>query len=282
VHEVRRGAERALAEADATIDTLWRDVSRLEEENTAMVLQILELTRELQEARDSEAEACMLRRQRVQMFRGFSACLMEAAHRLGIDGLNLPTIPEDDGSILHFFIQLAEKLADALAKVAELIDAKCRELLGLAGTRIFSNIQRLRPDLDLEEVLQRRALPPQGTPDRTAQDRAARLDSALQRLQAIYACPRTSAAAGQESSSSGDATSSGESSSEEAEEASDDGVQRRGILEVQPRHRRRRGLRGRCPVSSPYRPSAEVSILAAHSVIVIHCPAGPFLSCNRT
>jgi hypothetical protein len=236
---VRRGAERALAEADATIDTLWRDVSRLEEENTAMVLQILELTRELQEARDSEAEACMLRRQRVQMFRGFSARLMEAAHRLGIDGLNLPTIPEDDGSILHFFSQLAEKLADALAKVAELIDAKCRELLGLAGTRIFSNIQRLRPDLDLEEVLQRRALPPQGTPDRTAQDRAARLDSALQRLQAIYACPRTSAAAGQESSSSGDATSSGESSSEEAEEASDDGVQRRGILEVQPRHRRR-------------------------------------------
>jgi hypothetical protein len=28
---------------------------------------------------------------------------MEAANRLGIDGLNLPLIPEDDGSILHFF-----------------------------------------------------------------------------------------------------------------------------------------------------------------------------------
>jgi septal ring factor EnvC (AmiA/AmiB activator) len=37
-HKVRRGAERALAEADATIDTLRRDMSRLEEENTAMVL----------------------------------------------------------------------------------------------------------------------------------------------------------------------------------------------------------------------------------------------------
>jgi hypothetical protein len=45
---VRRGAERALAEADATIDTLWRhDVSRQEEESAAMVLQIVELTREL-------------------------------------------------------------------------------------------------------------------------------------------------------------------------------------------------------------------------------------------
>jgi hypothetical protein len=111
-----------------------------------------------------------------------------------------------------------------LAKVAELVDAECRELLGLAGTRIFSNIQHLRPDLDLEEVLQRGAPPPPGTPDRAAQDRAARLDSALQRLQAIYARPGTSAATGQESSSSSDATSFGESGSEEAEEASDDGA----------------------------------------------------------
>jgi hypothetical protein len=45
----------------------------------------------------------MLRRQCVQMFRGFSTRIMEAANRLGIEGLNLPTILEDDGSILHFF-----------------------------------------------------------------------------------------------------------------------------------------------------------------------------------
>jgi chromosome segregation ATPase len=139
-HEVRRGAEHALAEADATINTLRRDVLRLEEENAVMVQQIVEISRELQEARDSEAEARMLHRQRVQMFRGFSARIMEAVNRLGIEGLNLPTIPKDDGSILHFFSQLAEKLAEALPKVSELIDAECRELLGLAGMRIFSNI----------------------------------------------------------------------------------------------------------------------------------------------
>jgi hypothetical protein len=128
----------------------------------------VDLSKGLQEAKDSEAEARKLCRQRVQTFRGFSACLMEAAHRLGIDGLNLPTIPEDDGLILHFFDQLAGKLADASAKVVELIDTECRDLLGLAGTRIFSNIQRLRPDLDLEEVLQRRAPPLPGTPDHAA------------------------------------------------------------------------------------------------------------------
>jgi hypothetical protein len=113
------------------------------------------------------------------MFCEFSAHIMEATHRLGIHGLNLPTVPEDDGSIILFFSQLAEQLDDASAKVLELIDAECRELLGLAGTRIFSNLQRLRPDLNLEDVLQRREPAPLGTPDRAAVARAARLEIAL-------------------------------------------------------------------------------------------------------
>jgi hypothetical protein len=94
----------------------------------------METSRELQEARDSEEEAHVLRRQWVQMFCGFSARVMAAVHRLGIHGLNLPTVPEDDGSILLFFSQLAEQLDDTSAKVLELIDTECRELLGLAGT----------------------------------------------------------------------------------------------------------------------------------------------------
>jgi hypothetical protein len=54
-----------LAEADATINSLRRDAQRLEEENSATVQQVMEISRELQEARDSKAEARMLRRQRV-------------------------------------------------------------------------------------------------------------------------------------------------------------------------------------------------------------------------
>jgi hypothetical protein len=126
------------------------------------------------------------------MFHGFSTHIMAAAHRLGIHGLNLPTVPKEDGSIMLFFSQLD----GASAKVLELIDAKCRDLLGLAETRIFSNLQRLRPDLNLEQVLQRMEPPPPDTPDRAAQARAAWLDITLQRLQAIYARPGTSAAAG--------------------------------------------------------------------------------------
>jgi hypothetical protein len=110
---------------------------------------------------------------------------------------------------------------EAATKVTELIDAECRELLGLAGTRIFSNIQRLRPDLDLEEVLQRRAatplalLIPQRRPERSAW-------TSLHCLQAIYSRLGTSSAAGQESSSSEEATSSGETDDEEAAESGND------------------------------------------------------------
>jgi chromosome segregation ATPase len=81
-HEVHRGAEHALADVDAMIDTLRLDISRIKEENVAMVQQIVEIYRELQESRDSEAEARMLCRQRMQMFRGFSARIMEASNRL--------------------------------------------------------------------------------------------------------------------------------------------------------------------------------------------------------
>jgi hypothetical protein len=212
-HEVRQGAERALAEADATIASLCRDVQRLEEENSASALQGVQISGDLQEARDAEEEASVLRRQRVQMFRGFSARIMAVAHRLGIHGLNLPTVPEDDGSILLFFSQLADELDGASARVLDLIDAECRELLGLAGTRIFSNLQRLLPHLNLEEVLRRPPPPPPGTPDREEAYRVARLDIALERLQSIYACP---GAPVPESSSSGDTSGSGESGSEEA------------------------------------------------------------------
>jgi hypothetical protein len=59
---VRRGTERALEETDATMNALERDISWLEEENEVMVQQIVGLTKGLQEAKDSDEEAQMLRR----------------------------------------------------------------------------------------------------------------------------------------------------------------------------------------------------------------------------
>jgi hypothetical protein len=116
------------------------------------------------------------------MFHDVSAHVMEAAWHLGIEGLSLPPAPEDDGVILCFFCQLSDKLAEAATRVIELIYTKWRELLGLAGTRICSNLQRLRLDLYLLDILQRRASTPPGTPYRQAIARAARLDISIQQL----------------------------------------------------------------------------------------------------
>jgi hypothetical protein len=59
---------------------------------------------------------------------------------LGYPGPWPAPAPEDDGAVLHFFSQLTDKLVEAAAKVTELIDAECWELLGLNGTGIFSNL----------------------------------------------------------------------------------------------------------------------------------------------
>jgi hypothetical protein len=114
---------------------------------------------------------------------------MEVAWRLGIEGLILPAAPKDDVAILRFFCQLSDKLVEAAAKVTELIDIECMELLGMAGMRICSNLQCFCPDLDLLDILQRREATPPSTPDRRAIARAACLDIALQHLQAIYSRP---------------------------------------------------------------------------------------------
>jgi hypothetical protein len=44
-------------------------------------------------------------------------------------------------------------MVEAAARVTKLFDAECQEIRGLAGTRIFSNLQHLRQDLDLLEIL---------------------------------------------------------------------------------------------------------------------------------
>jgi hypothetical protein len=203
-----------LEQASSTLDELHRELTWIGLENEAMVQQILGLA--------TQAKTLLLRRQWVQMFCTISARTMLAARHLGVQGLSQPPAPEDDWAFLHFFSQHTDKLVEAAARFIELIDVECRELLGLTRTRIFSNLQRMFPDLDLLDVLQRKGggTPP-GTPDRDAITRAARMDASIQRLQAIYSRPGTSVAGRPESSSSEEETSSEESGDEEAVELGD-------------------------------------------------------------
>jgi hypothetical protein len=188
-----------------------------------MVQQIVGLTKGLQEAKDSEEEARMLHRQRVQMFRGFSARLMEATRCLGIEGLVTFRAGGQwsDPSLLW----PAKRQAGGSRDQGH----------GAHRCRVPGAPRTCRD----AHLLQHPAPSPQprpggrpakegghapGTPDRASLARAARLDIALHRLQAIYSCSSTFSAARLESSSSEEVTSSEESDNEEAAESGDGGA----------------------------------------------------------
>jgi hypothetical protein len=112
-----------------------------------------------------------------------AARAMEAARRLGVQGLSQPPAPEDDGALLFFFVKLTDKLVKATEKLTDVIDSECRDFLGLAGARIFSNLQCTHPNLDLLNVLHKvEEAPPLGTPDSEEVARADRVDAAIQCL----------------------------------------------------------------------------------------------------
>jgi hypothetical protein len=85
-------------------------------------------------------EELLLKRQRVLMFCSIAPRVMKAAQWLDIQDLGQPPAPEADGAFLLFFEKLTEKLLDAAGRLTKVVDAECRELLGLAGTCIFTNL----------------------------------------------------------------------------------------------------------------------------------------------
>jgi hypothetical protein len=135
-------------------------------------------------------EELLLKRQRVPMFCSIAPRVMKAAQWLDIQDLGQPPAPEADGAFLLFFEKLTEKLLDAAGRLTKVVDAECRELLGLAGTCIFTNLQRQCPELDLLDVLRKVwEVPAAGPLDRQAAARAAQVNATVERLLAIYERP---------------------------------------------------------------------------------------------
>jgi hypothetical protein len=148
------------------------------------------LTGALQDAKDTKEEAVVLKRLRVQMFLLHCSLCDGVSAAAGHPGAGLAPVPEDHGAFLLFFEKLTEKLLDAVGRLIEFINTECWELLGLLGARIFTNLQRQCPKLDLLNVLRKvQEVPATGTPDHEAAARAAQVSSAIQRLLAIYKRP---------------------------------------------------------------------------------------------
>jgi hypothetical protein len=79
-------------------------------------------------------------------------------------------------------------------KFTKVVDAECCDLLGLVGTRIFTNLHHLRPELDLLDNLCRAPnVPAANSSDNEATTMASRVQAAVERLLAIYEWSRTRA-----------------------------------------------------------------------------------------
>ena len=83
--------------------------------------------------------------------------LVEHAHRVAESlAITSPSMPVggnfDVATYLTFFNELLQRLEGAAAEFENVIDEASRNLLAVAGERIFSNLRRHQPDLDLETV----------------------------------------------------------------------------------------------------------------------------------
>jgi hypothetical protein len=94
---------------------------------------------------------------------------------------------EDDGAFLLFSDRLSEKLIEAMGQLTEVIDADYRELLGLAGTLIFTNLRHQHPNINLLNVLRKVLVVPASSPsDSAAAAIASLVREVVTRILVIY------------------------------------------------------------------------------------------------
>jgi hypothetical protein len=102
-----------------------------------------------------EALATMtLRRERCKMFRTIAARANSAIGLLGASDFRIPT-DDEDATFLQLFTQIAGKVEAAATNFNNIVEVDCRELLSLAGTRIFANLLHADPRFNFTTVLHR-------------------------------------------------------------------------------------------------------------------------------
>jgi hypothetical protein len=112
----------------------------------------------------------------------------------GHPGSGPAPVSEDDETFLLFFDRLFEKLIEAARRFNEVVNADSCELLGLAGTRIFTNLQLLYDDLNLLDVLCKVSNAPASSPSISeAAALASLVCEAVMHLRVIYKRPGTEA-----------------------------------------------------------------------------------------
>ena len=143
----RDRAMAAHARIQADLDSLTADMQDLSN-------QVGPVTEQAEERHHREQAVQLLSAQRDRMFRALVARARTVASSLGMANPNVPVEGNSDiAAYLMFFDELLQWLEGAAAEFENMIDKASRNLLAVAVERIFSNLRRLQPDLDLETVM---------------------------------------------------------------------------------------------------------------------------------
>jgi hypothetical protein len=123
-------------------DQAANEVVRLTEELSSLHGQIGPVAKIVEESQQAAAEAQTLKCEWCKMFRTLAVRANSAAARLGVGDLHVPSLlsSDDPAAILQLFTQIVGKLETVAMSLDNVVEEECRELLSLAGTRVFSNL----------------------------------------------------------------------------------------------------------------------------------------------
>ena len=142
----RDRANEAREKVQADLDSLAADMHDLSQQVGPAAVQA--------EARHQREEtARLLGVHRDHMFRELVERARRASDSLGVDSPRLPAEGNHDvATYLAFFNELLQRFEGAAAEFEGLIDEASRNLLEVAVQRLFSNLRRHYPAVDLEVI----------------------------------------------------------------------------------------------------------------------------------
>ena len=142
-----------LVTAEAAFQAALRGEAEARAELASLQAQVKEAANAVQAAQDEAAHAKMLESLRAEQYLVIARRAAGAVSRFVGEAPALPCA-HGDGGYLNFFGKVVEALETGVSRVDEDNASSARDLLDLALTRVFSNLRRHVPELDLPRVME--------------------------------------------------------------------------------------------------------------------------------
>lgn len=148
------GLKELLTEAEGSRKLALKAKAETEGELASLQAQVGSVSDvvEKAKAKDEAARARGRQHERAKMYHALSIRARGALATICQERLGGP-LEDNDASYLDFFTKLVEKLESGAKRVNGIIEDECRELLGQAATRIFSNLLRADANFDFNRVM---------------------------------------------------------------------------------------------------------------------------------